>query len=280
MNWMSILYPGLKVRKKEWIISGLVYLAIVVLFFAFIPGKEFPTDSTGHKIYTIKENLVFAIFFLGWAASVGQAFLIRRQYLILLSEQIGGIQNRVIIDQTQFVSDQKSQQQLEKLYQLKREIMKKIDDDQSTSIIRDLKPLVETYVENAKELIERKKKLERIVTAQSIKQIEATIAELKVKNAKTENDLLRKEYQEAIEKYTKHRKAVQEMIDQQEMVKLRLSSTEMSLEQIKYDLIKMENLTSDEQKKELFKSVEEKSIELSEYLDVLKDTYDGSDSNI
>jgi TM2 domain-containing membrane protein YozV len=168
-----------------------------------------------------------------------------------------------------------------KVTTLRDEIMNKIKTSSGfeSSIVRDIKPLLEKYVKQVKELIQRDRKLKEIIEKSPLHEVDKAIERMKQKSAETDNNMLKYEYQNAVSKHEKHKQTILEFIEQREMVGLRLKSTVMSLEQIKFDLVKLESLASEEQRKEFTRMFEEKSSDLSNYLDLLKETYETTTVN-
>lgn len=164
---------------------------------------------------------------------------------------------------------------LRKVSQLREAILNKIkrSDQFDNGIVRDIKPLVDKYLNQVKELVERDEKLERIIAKNPIAEIDMQISRLKQKATETNSDMLKYEYQNAVQKHEKHKNSIEEFVEQREMISLRLNSTVMSLEQIKFDLLRIESLAADEQRSEFTRIFEEKSADLSNYLSLLKDSY-------
>jgi len=168
---------------------------------------------------------------------------------------------------------------LQQVMAIRADILKTIENshEYENDIILDIKMMMDNYIEQTKELIDRDRKLKQTVDGMPMNNVNDTIYDLRSKLTQTVNPSLKQEYEKSIERYTKHRKSLQDFKDQREVIRLRLDSTIMSLRQIKYDLIKMESLASDEKRKHVMKSFEEKSDDLSAYLKILKQSYDETD---
>jgi len=165
---------------------------------------------------------------------------------------------------------------LKKVNDLRDEIINKIENssDFSNDIVQDIKPLVDKYITQVRELVERDKRLESVAQAHSINDIDLKVTELTRKLNNPMSDSLKHEYEKSISRHLRHRQAIQEFKEQREKIKLRLDSTVMSLEEIRFNLIRMETLAAEEQRNEFFKMFEEKSNDLSTYLTFLKQHYD------
>jgi TM2 domain-containing membrane protein YozV len=122
---------------------------------------------------------------------------------------------------------------------IRDEILAKIKESRffDNSIVQDIRPLVDKYIDQVKELINRDEKLKTIIQRNPLSNLDQSILDCNNKMAKSTNQMLIKEYQNTLEKFEKHHKTIKEFSDQREMLALRLKSTVMSMEQIKFDLI-------------------------------------------
>ena len=78
-SFVSFFYIGARAKKMKWIISGFIYLLIVVQF--FIVDEQFHEE---HIVFDLSVGLVL----MGWIAAFVQAFLARIEYLQMLARQI------------------------------------------------------------------------------------------------------------------------------------------------------------------------------------------------
>lgn len=171
---------------------------------------------------------------------------------------------------------------LKRVTRLRNEIVKQLKQLKSSNsgLLREIKPIVDNYIKQVKLLVERDRKLKTVLRTTPPAHIERSIQALQQKAQMATLPALKQEYMHSIEKHRRHKKTLEEFIEQREMMRTRLDSTIMSLEQIHFDLMRVETVTSEEQKEEVLRSLEEKSNELSIYLDALKDTYRNDDFNI
>lgn len=261
VNWTVFFYIGARVKNRKWIFAGIMYLAVVVFYFMT------------HKHIN---DYAAPVFLVSWLASIVHAFIIRPKYLRLLDRKLGYLQgyNPMEIDSEHVKSILPI-----KLETIKKEVFNKINQSDSfnNDIVKELKPMIENYVERANELVIQKEKLEKILEQYSISELDRNISDLKSKLNSEGSERMIHEYKDAIAAHEKHRKAIIELNDQKEMIELRLDSTEMALKQIQYDLIKLESIDSHEEQKNFFKSFEDKSTELSEYLKILRNTYSNNE---
>ncbi len=78
-SFISFFYIGARAKKMKWLISGFIYLLIVVQF--FLVDEHFNEE---HIVYDLSVGLVI----MGWIAAFVQAFLGRIEYLQLLARRI------------------------------------------------------------------------------------------------------------------------------------------------------------------------------------------------
>ncbi len=269
--FMGVLIPGLVVKKRKWIIIGIVLAAPIVFFMSVITN---PANKD-----TFLANIGVVLFLISWATSIVYSIAIRKEYLFLLAEKgndYSGYRNKYSKKKQEKKIVEQHDGLWQEVLQLKQMIITQIADNNAfdASIISDINPLVDKYVNQTKQLIARDKKLRKLVNKQSITEIDDLIIELKTKLTETTNRSLETEYQLTIDKYQKHRQVYREVSEQIEMNRLRLNSTVMSLKDIKLNLIKFEGIVSDEIRKNFIEDFHQKSNELTIYLDQLKDVYD------
>ncbi len=272
IHWSSVLYAGIRVKKLKWIILSAIY-AIPTFVFMILNGTM-EKDTFG-------ENLVMVSFFMSWLATIITAFIIRKDFLIELDKLVAAPIRRFVPKtnvQTNFNNQRgykgKHSGLMQKVMLLRGEIFLQIEkaDTSLREIYLDLSPMVDKYVEKVKELISSDEKLSNIINNYSETEIDSKVEQMREKLSKTTNHELKREYEQSIVKYNEHKKSFQEIKDQSEMINLRLNSTLMTMQQIKFDMLKMSSLELND-KGVLLKSLEDKSNELSEYIDIVKDTY-------
>ncbi|HLS66217.1 MAG TPA: helix-hairpin-helix domain-containing protein [Pseudogracilibacillus sp.] len=79
--FIPFLYIGFRMRQTKWIISGFIYLAIIVIH--FIIDENFDVE---HPIFDVSVGVVLCMWIAAWI----QATVARRQYLRLLAQRIIG----------------------------------------------------------------------------------------------------------------------------------------------------------------------------------------------
>ncbi len=172
--------------------------------------------------------------------------------------------------------DSKKKVLLKKLNNLSKSIKEtlKKSDSYTREVVRDITPLMDKYMEQVNDLMERDEKLERILANNSVKEISMKISELQSKYDLESSELLKNEYSRAIKRHRKRKKSIQEFQEQRKIINLRLQEIEMSFEHIEYDLVRIETLNEAEQRNEFNKMFKERSDDLENYLKALKSTYD------
>ncbi len=146
-------------------------------------------------------------------------------------------------------------------------------DGYTKDFIRDITPLMDKYLLQVEDLLDRDEKLAGILSNNSVQEINDSISELNTKLQAHNDEILQNEYKKAIERHNKRKNSILEFKKQREMIKLRLDEIEMSFEQIQYDLVKVEALTEREQRNEINKIFKERSDDLGHYLEALKSSY-------
>lgn len=275
LHWVGILYAGVNAKSTKWKLFGFLYGLPTILLFLF--SNTMSKEAFGY-------NLIMTSFILSWVASFIHSLAIGSKYREKLGknptkyitvEQGYGIQGNIKYGRPEL--DNEHSKQLRKAMYIRDEIVRMLDkpQNQDSLILSDVKPMVEKYIDHTKELIERDNKLKSLLKQISPTDIDRNINVYTQKMGQAESPMVRKEYEKAIGKYKEQKKTYKDIQDQYEMTKLRLNSTLMSLEQVKYDVIKLESVVSDEERKRFIEDFENKALELGAYLDILKENNDG-----
>lgn len=170
----------------------------------------------------------------------------------------------------------KKQYLLNKLRKLRKsiELTLKKSDNYTKEMVKEITPLMDKYLLQVEDLLNKDEKLQNIVSKNSLSDIDKEINQLQAKMNVEKSEMFRVEYEKAIERHKKRKNSIKEFNQQREVINLRLDEIEMSFEQIEYDLIKIETLTDREQRREINKMFKERSDDLGHYLEALKSTYD------
>ncbi|GEM_PF-5971969 len=275
LNWVGLLIASLKVNRYRWLFEALLYAAI------FFVGVILPTDFRRHPdihlgSYILDAKLVWniwvAVFMMSWILCIARSFLIRKTFMILLEEQ----RSREGFEEFDMKESLELDEIMSKIRSTKTEIFEQIKKTKSDAsyLVQEIRPLIENYMQQTEELAERDKKIRKVLSQVSVEYMVQNLDDLRKNSYKATNLELKEEYARSIEKYEKQIKTHQELAEQQQVVRLRLKNTTTTLQQIKMDLVKMEGIVSQETRDRFYKSLEEKSKELNEYLGILKESYE------
>ena len=164
---------------------------------------------------------------------------------------------------------------LREVGEIRNDIIRRIQSSKEfkSGIVSEIKPLVDNYISQVRQLIERDKQVKQVIETHSLSEIDEKIFEINSKMNSTTSIELKSEYKKSLDRYISHKNSLKEFYDQREMISLRLDSTLMSLREVKFDLLRLQNLNAEEQRSGFFKLFDEKSSDLSDYLSSLKQTY-------
>jgi len=259
---------------------------ILAVFFGAMGAHRFYLGQVGRGI------LYFILWFISWMfgfidaiiiASMSQDEFDRKYnpYLFSRVDELNAPPQRFknFNSKQPIIRKDEYQQVQDNVQQIYREIIQLIEKskDYDNDIVKDIKSMLDNYTNRINLLVERDKKLKSVESSFSIDTVDKTITSLQRKLTETTNQYLKDEYQTSISKYIKHKSSFQDLKDQREVVRLRINSAIMSLKQIKIDLIKMESMASLEQREQFFKTFEDKSNDLSNYLEFLEKSYQDTD---
>ena len=263
---------------------------LLALFFGVFGVHRFYLGQTGKGIvYIIITPFISWLFalidFFGFVFMSDEVFD-RKYNPWLYTRNDGGQGNRNYVNyqrnaasnlnqQQRFQQEDKYEKVLRAVQAIQKDIERMIEKSSmyDNQIVADIKSMMENYIKQVKQLIERDKKLQVVAKSYTIEEVDKLIKNLEVKLQTATSEYLRKEYNKNLTKYREHRKSYQDLQEQREVIRMRVNSSIMSLKQIKLDLIKMENMASYEERDNFFKTFDEKSQDLSNYLDFLETSY-------
>lgn len=130
----------------------------------------------------------------------------------------------------------------------------------------DMNVTLDHYVRQITELSTIERELNQVVTSFHPADLDAEEATLRTKVANTTSTVLKQEYEKSLSELDHQRKSFVELAEQQEILSLRIKSALGNLQQMQVDLARIKGL-SDTQNKGSFISIQEKSEELSRYLE-------------
>lgn len=157
---------------------------------------------------------------------------------------------------------------------IKNSLMKKIGSNQiiKEKIDQNIEQNITNYIDHIRQLILRDEEISGIIETISSADIGKQIDILEKKSASTNNEDLKREYKKSIEKYTRHKDSYEQLLNQKEMIKLKISSSIMSLKQLELDIASMKEIITSEDNYSL-RIFEEQSEELNRYINSLKSSY-------
>ncbi len=269
IHWISLIIVGLEVRKKKWVLFGILYSIPVFIFM-----------SLNGQISGITENVVMSLFFFSWFATIIHSIAIRKEYLYLLANKknVKSIKykNKPTVKKRSFArASSKHQSIYNALLIEQKAIRKRYDEispiDQPNFI--DLIVMLDYFIEQAQALIKKEEDIDEIIAGFNIEQIEDRIKELNKKINQTNKINLKNEYEQIIEKYKKQRQIYTDFTNKKNIIKLKLESSLISLKEIKYDLIKIDYVVDKKEPHFLFEKLDEISKEMDTYIEVMTETY-------
>ncbi|MBU8913833.1 MAG: hypothetical protein KOO61_07410, partial [Spirochaetales bacterium] len=136
----------------------------------------------------------------------------------------------------------------------------------------DFLPVLDNYVEQIKLLDQKNRELDQIMHGIPVAELQRDLATLQKQRAKTENEKVLAEYDQSIRQIEKQQTSFTELKNEREILRLRLSSGLSQLKQMEIDLVRMASLSSDEEVASIG-MLKDKSDELSQYLDDLREGY-------
>jgi cell fate (sporulation/competence/biofilm development) regulator YlbF (YheA/YmcA/DUF963 family) len=266
----------MKTKKVKWILWGLFYLLLIIGFFIIASiNDQYPNNPVVNSLFGIASMT----FFISWIVSVFHTFSIRKEYLYHLSQipeefvQTSRFDQRtgrhINMIQRNLGKHGKILASIENLRNNIVEELKKAGKQNSMTI--ELMPIVDRYVSQTEELTEKDAKIEQLLQNSNIKEIDFKIRELRRKIDRTGNAELMQQYMDSISSLEQSKKLFQNFEDQREVIRLKLEGAEMDLKKMKMNLLNMQNLSSQDQNNEYFRDFENKSQELTSYLELLKE---------
>jgi len=103
----------------------------------------------------------------------------------------------------------------------------------------DIQPLLDTFVAQIDELESKRHELERIMQTLSLQELEAELEEVRRKESRTQDPLLKKEYGRSIVQYENHLQAAAELDKYREIVDLRLTGAFRLLQKLELDVVRI-----------------------------------------
>jgi len=161
-----------------------------------------------------------------------------------------------------------------KAVELKDTILKEIQADKNLKMQwGELEPALNKYTAQIKDLMHKSSELDKILATCSLLDLEQELSELKEKQTQAETTVLKNEYRRSIAQFEKHRKSIIDIVNQKELITLRLSSSIALLNQMKLDTVRMKHAQNIGENYS-FKELQQKTDEIQEYLVHFQDEMD------
>lgn len=155
---------------------------------------------------------------------------------------------------------------------LKDDIVRLIDSNPTLFTDADLKPSLESYITQIKQLTASINEINSIVNSIPREDLAKDKAALMRKVETERNPLLKEEFKKSISEIEKQEHAVQELVDQNEILKLRIKSSVNTLHQFKLDMMRLKAMPDAETHTAL-ETLRTKTYELTNYVSDIKAGY-------
>ncbi len=139
----------------------------------------------------------------------------------------------------------------------------------------DFVPLLENYVNQIKELDARDRELEQIINSIPMGELEKDLVRLTERKKEASDERMAEEYGRSIDQIHKQQQSFRELRNEKEMLHLRTNGALNSLKQMQIDLARMKSMSGPEEGQ--LALLKEKSGELSQYLEDLREGYEQLD---
>ncbi|MCW8965175.1 MAG: 2TM domain-containing protein [Candidatus Pacearchaeota archaeon] len=158
--------------------------------------------------------------------------------------------------------------------QIKNDLLQQLEADRELQLHfgGELETLLNTFIKQIDELIQRDSGLNKVLTKVSEEEVEKALISLKVKLNQTDDSYLKAEYEKTINQYVKQKASITELKNAKEVIYLRVTSSYTLLKQMQLDVARMKNIATVGEPPSLTQ-LREKSSEISLYLEDLKQSY-------
>jgi len=136
----------------------------------------------------------------------------------------------------------------------------------------DFEPVLDNYVEQIRMLDRKNRELDEIMRGIPLADLQRDLASLQKRRAEAEGEKVVAEYDRSITQIQKQQSSYSELKNEQEILRLRLSSSLSQLKQLEIDVARMRSMSSDEEAASVA-MLKDKSQEMSQYLEDLRAGY-------
>ncbi len=164
---------------------------------------------------------------------------------------------------------------LDEAVKIKKSIIEKIKSDEGlkSKFDSDIGELLDSYTEQIGKLVERDKELASALNLITVDENESRLNELREKRESSSNEELKKHYDKSIKQHEDQKKSYEELLNQKEIIHLRITQAVMSLKQLNLDMLKMKEVIKNNEISTSIESVELRTKELGKYVNNLKQSY-------
>jgi hypothetical protein len=143
---------------------------------------------------------------------------------------------------------------------------------QGTPLGEDFEPVLNNYVEQVKLLDQKNRELDEIMSGIPLADLERDLQTLQKRRDEAKSEKVVQEYDRSIMQIQKQQSSFGELKNEQEILRLRLSSSLNQLKQLEIDVARMKSMSSDEEAASVA-MLKDKSQEMSQYLEDLRSGY-------
>lgn len=140
----------------------------------------------------------------------------------------------------------------------------------------DAEKTLDEYVNRIRELGVKDDELEEIIAGIPVGDLDRDLVRLRERLAVEQTEYLRREYQHSIEEIERQKRSYADLRNRKEVLRLRMKSAVNSLKQLQIDLARMQGM-SESGESARFGQFKDRTRELSEYLDDLRQGYEELD---
>jgi len=136
----------------------------------------------------------------------------------------------------------------------------------------DFEPVLDNYVEQVKLLDQKNRELDEIMRGIPLADLQRDLVALQKRRQEAQSEKVIAEYDRSITQIQKQQSSYAELRNEQEIMRLRLSSSLNQLKQLEIDVARMKSVSSEEESISVA-MLKDKSREMSQYLDDLRAGY-------
>ncbi|MFP4484025.1 MAG: 2TM domain-containing protein, partial [Spirochaetaceae bacterium] len=162
---------------------------------------------------------------------------------------------------------------VEQAEELQEGILGQIEElgQRSDVLGEDFRKLLTTYVEQVRALTQRADELDDVLDAHSLGQVGRELADLERKRGAADDRRLQNQYDETIRELEKHRKSIEALMSEREMIALRINSGLNMLKNVRIELVRLKTASGT---RDVAAGIEAQSRELLGQLEDLRAAYE------